>query len=81
MVTGWGSPAAAARRMAETILASAGVPLIKRGGRVTLPQRLGGLITVLFALAVLAVGVFELAAPEAFDRIFQSLRPPPPFPP
>jgi hypothetical protein len=43
----------------------------------TLPQRLGALVTLVFALAVLGVGVFELLAPDAFDRVLESLRPPP----
>lgn len=43
----------------------------------TLPHRLGAVITVLFSLAVLAVGLFELAAPAAFDHIVESLKPPP----
>ncbi|MBP7775524.1 MAG: hypothetical protein KA371_00165 [Acidobacteria bacterium] len=44
---------------------------------VTLPHRIGAVITLAFALAVLGVGVFELVAPSAFDRILESLRPPP----
>jgi len=43
----------------------------------TLPQRLGALVTVLFSLTVLAVGVFELVAPAAFDQLIDQLRPPP----
>ncbi len=44
---------------------------------VTLPHRIGAVITLLFALAVLGVGLFELVAPEAFDQIVASLKPPP----
>ena len=44
---------------------------------VTLPHRIGAVVTLVFALAVFGVGVFELVAPEAFDRIVESLRPPP----
>lgn len=44
---------------------------------VTLPHRIGALVTLAFALAVLGVGVFELVAPDAFDRTLESLRPPP----
>ena len=44
----------------------------------TLPHRLGALITVLFSLAVLGVGLFELAAPAAFDQAVEWLKPPPP---
>lgn len=47
---------------------------------VTLPQRIGALVTLTFALAVLGIGVFELLAPQEFDRILESLKPPP-FPP
>ena len=43
----------------------------------TLPQRLGALVTVLFSLAVLGVGLFELVAPAAFDQIVAMLTPPP----
>jgi hypothetical protein len=43
----------------------------------TLPHRLGALVAVLFSLAVLAVGVFELVAPAAFDQLVDQLRPPP----
>ena len=47
---------------------------------VTLPHRIGAVVTLLFALAVLCIGIFELAQPEVFDQIVESLRPPP-FPP
>lgn len=43
----------------------------------TLPHRIGAVITLLFSLTVFAIGVFELAAPDAFDRIIESLGPPP----
>ena len=46
----------------------------------TLPHRIGAVVTLLFALAVLCVGIFELAQPEVFDQIVENLRPPP-FPP
>lgn len=44
---------------------------------VTLPHRIGAVITLLFSLAVLGIGVFELAAPAVFDEIVASLKPPP----
>jgi len=44
---------------------------------VTLPHRIGAVITLVFALAVLGIGVFELVAPAEFDRLVESLRPPP----
>jgi hypothetical protein len=43
----------------------------------TLPQRLGAVVTILFSLAVLAVGLFELIASVAFDQLVDQLRPPP----
>ena len=44
---------------------------------VTLPHRIGAVITLLFSLAVHGIGVFELGAPAAFDEIVTSLKPPP----
>ena len=44
---------------------------------VTLPHRIGAVITLFFSLAVLGIGVFELAAPATFDEIVASLKPPP----
>ena len=35
------------------------------------------MVTVLFSLAVLGVGLFELVAPAAFDQIVAMLKPPP----
>ena len=44
---------------------------------VTLPHRIGAVITLLFALAILGIGLFELVAPAAFDEIVASFKPPP----
>lgn len=44
---------------------------------VTLLHRIGAVVTLLFALAVFGIGVFELAAPDRFDQIVESLKPPP----
>ncbi len=43
---------------------------------VTLPHRIGAVVTLIFALAVFGLGVFELLQPEAFDDLVRSLRPP-----
>lgn len=42
----------------------------------SLPQRLGGLVALIFSLTLLAVGVFELVAPATFDALWRSLQPP-----
>ena len=43
----------------------------------TLPHRIGAVITLLFSLVVLGIGLFELLAPAAFDEIVSSFKPPP----
>jgi len=39
----------------------------------TLPERFGGVLALLFGLALAGIGVFELLAPPAFDELVQSL--------